>query len=514
MPDRHTDTAAPGDKTLLRLLICGSPDGGDAALIGRLLGAGNVISKERKEERRSCIFGDIACRSFSTARRAFTIAGGGDDALALVAAASCAELAVLLVDAHAGVPAQTRRQSLICSLFGVRHMVLAVDQLDRVGWKEAMFERVAADHIRFAAGLGFTSLTAIPVSAHDGDNIAARSARTPWYQGPSLLDHLDGIEIGEAPADQPPPVPAEFADQFAAHLVWLKEAALVPGRSYWLEIGARKVSATVTALKHRVDLDSGAHVATRALGRNEIGYCNFATSAPVAFDPYAKRHETGAFILIDRQTQETAAAGLIDFALRRATNVHWHQSTISPGQRAELKGHHPAVLWFTGLSGTGKSTIANRLEAELLAFGCHTMLLDGDNVRHRLNRDLGFTDTDRVENIRRIAEVARLMSDAGLIVICAFISPFRADRQMAREAAAPHPFLEIFVDTPIEECMRRDPKGLYAKATSGAIPNFTGIDSPYEPPASPEMRLTTLDHDPDMLAAQLVAELRRRAILM
>jgi bifunctional enzyme CysN/CysC len=513
MSDATTDTVRAAGKTLLRLLVCGSPDGSDAALIERLLGAGNG-GGDNWTEARSGLFGDVVQRYFSTARRAFSIAAGGDDMLALVATASGAELAVLLVDARGGVSAQTRRQSLICALFGVRHIVLAVDRLDRIGFEEAVFERIAADYLRFAGDLGFASLAAIPLSTDDGDNIAAASARTPWYSGLTLLDHLERVTSRAAAADPPPPAPAEFADQFAAHLVWLKEAALVPGRSYWLEVGGRKVSATVTALKHRVDVDSGAHIATRTLGRNEIGYCNIATGVPVAFDPYARSHETGSFILVDRQTQETAAAGAIDFALRRATNVHWHQSTINPGQRAELKGHHPAVLWLTGLSGAGKSTIANRLEAELLTLGCHTMLLDGDNVRHRLNRDLGFTDTDRVENIRRIAEVARLMGDAGLIVICAFISPFRADRQMAREAATPHSFLEIFVDTPIDECIRRDPKGLYAKAEAGAIPNFTGIDSPYEPPTSPEVSLTTLDHDPDMLAAQLVDELRRRAILM
>jgi adenylyl-sulfate kinase len=513
MPEVWTEAVATAGERPLRLLICSSPGDDAAALTRRLLGEGNRGGDDPTEQRQSSIFGDVVCRSFSAGRRAFTIATGGDDTLALVAAASGAELAVLLVDARYGMSAQTRRQSLICALFGVRHLVLAVDRLDCVGFEEAAFDKIAADFRHFAGDLGFASLAAIPLSVRDGDNIAARSTRTPWYAGPSLVAHLEAIEASAAPLNRPPE-PAEFADQFAAHLVWLKEAVLVPGRAYRLEVGRRKVSATVTALKHRIEVDSGAHIATRTLGRDEIGYCNLATGTPVAFDPYLKRHDTGSFVLVDRQTQETAAAGVIDFALRRATNVHWHQSTISPGERAALKGHHPAVLWLTGLSGAGKSTIANRLEAVLLSLGCHTMLLDGDNVRHRLNRDLGFTDTDRVENIRRIAEVARLMGDAGLIVICAFISPFRADRQMAREAAAPHQFLEIFVDTPIDECIRRDPKGLYAKAEAGAIPNFTGIDSPYEPPADPELRLTTLEHDPDMLASQLVDELRRRAILM
>ena len=293
----------------------------------------------------------------------------------------------------------------------------------------------------------------------------------------------------------------------------MKEDSLVPGRSYWLKCGTRTVPASVTSLKHRIDINTGTYAAARTLELNEIGYGNIATSTKLAFDPYKKNRETGGFILIDRMTQETAAAGLIDFALRRATNIHWQELAIGPAQRAELNGHRPAILWFTGLSGAGKSTIANCLEQKLLAIGAHTMLLDGDNVRHGLNRDLGFTDADRVENIRRVGEVAKLMGDAGLIVICAFISPFRADRQLAREIAGSHEFIEVFIDTPIGECIRRDPKGLYAKAQAGAIPNFTGIDSPYEPPENPELRLDTTATDPDALADHILAELRRRAVL-
>ena len=324
----------------------------------------------------------------------------------------------------------------------------------------------------------------------------------------------DEIDISRGDLLVAPQARAEFADQFAATLVWMKEESLIPGRSYWLKLGTRTVAATVTALKYRVDVDSGAHLAARSLGSNEIGFCNISTATPVAFDAYAANRETGGFILIDRFTQETAAAGMIAFALRRASNIHWQDSTVTPGQRAELKGQQTAVLWFTGLSGAGKSTIANRVEQKLLALGCHTMLLDGDNVRHGLNRDLGFTDTVRVENIRRVAEASRLMCEAGLVAICAFISPFRADRQMARDIAAPQPFIEVFIDTPIEECMRRDPKGLYAKARTGAIPNFTGIDSPYEPPEAPEIHLATIDADAEALADRLIEELRKRNILV
>jgi bifunctional enzyme CysN/CysC len=624
MPDGRLPPAAAGDKNLLRFLTCGSVDDGKSTLIGRLLYNADVVMGDQlaaleeesrrfgttgddidfsllldglEDERQQRITIDVAYRYFSTARRSFIVAdspGHEQYTRNMATGASSADLAVLLVDARKGLLAQTRRHSLICSLFGIRHIVLAVNKLDLVGFDRAVFDRIAADYSRFAADLGFASLMVIPLSARFGDNLTERSARTPWYDGPSLLGYLESIELADERGQQPfrfpvqwvnrpsadfrgfsgtvaagsvapgdpvlvmgsarssrvkeivtfdgplarastgdavtltledeidvsrgdllvhPDAPAEFADQFAAHVVWMKEEALVPGRSYWLKIGTRTASATVTALKHRVDVDSGAHVAARTLGLNEIGFCNVATSVPVAFDAYATNRDTGGFILIDRLTQETAAAGVIAFALRRATNIHWHESAISPQQRADLKGHLPAVLWFTGLSGAGKSTIANLLEQKLLALGCHTMLLDGDNLRHGLNRDLGFTDTDRVENIRRVGEVARLMSDAGLIVICAFISPFRADRQMAREIAAPRPFLEVFVDTPIAECIRRDPKGLYAKAQAGAIPNFTGIDSAYEPPESAEIQLATIDHDAEALADQLVEELRRRAVL-
>jgi bifunctional enzyme CysN/CysC len=624
MTDGRFPPTSAADRSLLRFLTCGSVDDGKSTLIGRLLyGAdavmGDQLTALREESRRFGTNGedidfsllldglederqqritiDVAYRYFSTARRSYIVAdcpGHEQYTRNMATGASTADLAVLLVDARKGVLPQTRRHSLICSLFGVRHVVLAVNKLDLVAFDRAAFEAIEADYRRFAAGLGFASLAAIPLSARDGDNLTERSARTPWYDGPSLLDYLDGVETADVAAQQvfrfpvqwvsrpnsdfrgfagtvasgtvapgdpvmamgtaratrvreivtfdgalplatagdavtltlddeidisrgdllvSPAAPAEFADQFAAHLVWMKDEALVPGRAYWLKLGARTVSATVTALKHRIDIDSGAHIAARTLAINEIGFCNLATSVPVAFDPYARNRDTGGFILIDRLTQETAAAGVVAFALRRATNVHWHESAVSADQRAALKGHRPAVLWFTGLSGAGKSTIANLLEQKLLALGCHTMLLDGDNVRHGLNRDLGFTDTDRVENIRRVGEVARLMSDAGLIVICAFISPFRADRQMAREIALPHSFLEVFIDTPIAECIRRDPKGLYAKAQAGAIPNFTGIDSAYEPPEQADIRLATLDHDAERLADQLVEELRRRAVL-
>ena len=616
--------AGAGDRTLLRFLTCGSVDDGKSTLIGHLLYAADSVMGDQLEalrtesrrfgttgddidfsllldgledERQQRITIDVAYRYFSTPRRSFIVAdspGHEQYTRNMATGASGADLAVLLIDARKGVLPQTRRHSLICSLFGIRHVVLAVNKLDLVGFDREVFDKIATDYAAFAADLGFASLVMIPLSARRGDNLTERSPHTPWYQGPSLLEHLETVDVSADAASQPlrfpvqwvnrpnqefrgfsgtivsgtvapgdpirvmgsarasrvkeivtfdgtlaraasgdavtltledeidiargdmlvhPQDPCEFADQFAAHLLWMKEDPLVPGRSYWLKSATRTVSASVTTLKHRVDINTGAHEAARTLELNGIGYCNIATSTPLAFDPYRTCRDTGGFILIDRMTQETAAAGVIDFALRRATNIHWQPLAVGPAQRAELNGHRPAILWFTGLSGAGKSTIANRLEQKLLALGAHTMLLDGDNVRHGLNRDLGFTDADRVENIRRVGEVARLMGDAGLIVICAFISPFRADRQLAREIAGSHRFIEVFVDTPIGECIRRDPKGLYAKAQAGTIPNFTGIDSPYEPPENPELRLETTAGDPDALAEHVLAELRRRAVL-
>jgi bifunctional enzyme CysN/CysC len=624
MPDDSRPMTTVADRGLLRFLTCGSVDDGKSTLIGRLLYDAELILGDQLEslERESRRFGttgddidfallldglederqqgitiDVAYRFFATARRSFIVAdtpGHEQYTRNMVTGASTADLALLLVDARKGVLAQTRRHSLICSLLGIRHVVLAVNKLDLAGFDRDAFDRIADEYRRFAVDLGFRSLTVIPISARYGDNVTERSTRTPWYDGPALLDHLETADIATDTGDQPfrfpvqwvnrpdgdfrgfagtvaagtvepgdpvlvmgsgrqsrikeivtfdgtldnasageavtltftdeidvsrgdllvhPQARAEFADQFAAHVVWMKEERLVPGRSYWLKLGTRTVPATITALKHRIDVDTGAHIAARTLAANEIGFCNVATSVPIAFDSYETSRDTGGFILIDRSTQETAAAGMIAFALRRASNIHWQDSAVSPHRRAEIKSQQGAVLWFTGLSGAGKSTIANRLEQKLLGIGCHTMLLDGDNVRHGLNRDLGFTDVDRVENIRRVGEVARLMGEAGLIVICAFISPFRADRQMAREIAAPHPFIEVFVDTPLEECIRRDPKGLYAKAQAGGIPNFTGIDSPYEPPQNPEIRVATVGGEPDLIADALIGDLRRLDIL-
>jgi len=622
--EERLDPTGQHDKDLLRFLTCGSVDDGKSTLIGRLLHDCALIYDDQlaaleresrrfgttgedidfsllldglEDERQQRITIDVAYRFFATPERAFIVAdtpGHEQYTRNMATGASTSELAVILVDARKGVLPQTRRHAFICSLFGIRQMVLAVNKMDLVGFDERCFEEIATRFLAFAAGLREISIQAIPLAARFGDNVTARSERMPWYRGPTLLEHLHSIEISLGSTGRPlrfpvqwvnrpngefrgycgtvasgtiargeevliagsgrcarvheiitfdgslehaqagdavtltlesetdiargdlladPNAPPEFVDQFAAHVIWLSEHPLVPGRSYLLKIGTRTVPATVTALKHRIDIDTLARLADRTLELNEIGFCNLSTAVPVAFDPFEINRDTGAFILIDRFTNQTAGAGMIAFGLRRASNLHWQSLTVGRKERAALKEQHAAVLWFTGLSGAGKSTIADLAEKRLLVSGRHTMLLDGDNVRHGLNRDLGFTDADRVENIRRVGEVAKLMTEAGLIVLCSFISPFRAERQMVRELIQPTEFIEIFVDTPLDECIRRDPKGLYAKARAGQLEHFTGLDSPYEAPAAAELHVTTIGTTPEAVVEHVLDELRRRNII-
>ncbi|WP_184632412.1 sulfate adenylyltransferase subunit CysN [Xanthomonas arboricola] len=327
------------------------------------------------------------------------------------------------------------------------------------------------------------------------------SARAGQAVTLTLREEID-ISRGDiiAAVDDPP----EVADQFAAHLLWMDDAALLPGRPYWLKIGTRTVTASISEIKHKVDVNTQERLAAKRLELNEVGYCNLALDEPIAFSPYARNRVLGGFILIDRQSNATVAAGTLEFALRRAGNVHWQHLDVDRAARARIKGQTPRVLWFTGLSGAGKSTVANLVDKRLHALGYHTFILDGDNVRHGLNRDLGFTDEDRVENIRRVAEVARLMADAGLIVLVSFISPFRAERQLARERFDAGEFVEVFVDVPLAVAEARDVKGLYRKARAGQIPNFTGIDSPYEAPEAPEVHLHADGENVEALARHVL----------
>jgi bifunctional enzyme CysN/CysC len=609
---------------LLRFITCGSVDDGKSTLIGRLLHDSKLVFDDQlralakdsrkhgttgdeidfallvdglEAEREQGITIDVAYRFFTTPRRSFIVAdtpGHAQYTRNMATGASKASLAVILIDARKGVLVQTRRHSLICSLLGIRHVVLAINKIDLVDFAQATYDSIVQDYLAFAKDLGFSTIVPIPLSARYGDNVTARSEHMPWHSGPVLLDYLESVdaasEINRLPlrfpvqwVNRPNPDfrgysgtiasgqirsgdavvvamtgrvttireivtsdgPLEFAeagdavtltladeldisrgdllatpadraevnDQFAANVIWMGEHPLLSGRSYVARIGTRTIPISVTAIKHKIDVNTGEHLAANMLALNEIGVCNLATAGQVAFDSYATNRATGCFIIIDRFTNETVGAGMIMFGLRRGTNLHWQPLLVGREQRAALKHQSPAIVWMTGLSGAGKSTIANSLEQKLHTAGHHTMLLDGDNVRHGLNRDLGFTEVDRVENIRRVGEVAKLMTDAGLIVICSFISPYRAERDMVRELTPAGAFLEVFVDTPIEECARRDPKGLYSKAKSGKIKNFTGIDAPYEAPENPELHLTTAGQQPDQLAQLIVDMLAARKIL-
>ena len=614
----------PSALPTLRLLTCGSVDDGKSSLIGRLLYEKKLIFDDQlaalerdskkfgtteqdidfallvdglEAEREQGITIDVAYRYFATAARSFIVAdtpGHEQYTRNMATGASNADLAIVLVDARKGLLTQTHRHSIIASLLGIRHIVLAVNKIDLVGYDEKAFRDIVIAYRKFAEPLGFRSLFAIPISARYGDNVSALSARTPWFQGAHLMDYLERVEVEEdrraAPfrlqaqwinrphldfrgvagtiasgriANGDPIVVAgsgrqstiaqifvgdaetggaeagdavtitladeldiargdvlshpdsrpEVADQFTANVIWMSAEPMLPGRSYLMKIGTRTIPASVTELKHRLDVNNFDKLAAKRLDLNEVGFCNLATTMPVGFDPYSDNRQTGSFILIDRLTNETAGAGMIAHGLRRATNVHRQGLTVTRDAHAALKHQKPAILWFTGLSGAGKSTIANLVETRLHARGVHTALLDGDNIRHGLNKDLGFTAADRVENIRRVGEVAKLMTDVGLIVLCSFISPFQAERSLVRDTATAGEFIEIFVDTPLETAIARDPKGLYKKALAGQIKNFTGVDQPYEAPESPELVLRSGEHSAEALADRVIAELEERGMI-
>ncbi len=611
-------------KGLLRFITCGSVDDGKSTLIGRLLYDSKMLFEDQlaalesdskkvgtqggeldfallvdglAAEREQGITIDVAYRFFSTDRRKFIVAdtpGHEQYTRNMVTGASTADLAVILIDARKGVLTQTRRHSYLVSLVGIREVVVAVNKLDLMGYSREVFERIEAEYREFAHKIGIDRIICIPMSALAGDNVNAPSPHTPWYHGPTLMGHLETVEVNERAAEGPFrfPVqwvnrpnldfrgfsgrivggsvkpgdrlrvlpsgrestvvrlvthdgdleqavagqsitvtladevdvsrgdvlvaansPASVADQFRASVVWMSDEHLLPGRPYLMKIGAKTVSATVTDIRYRVNVNTLEHTAAKTLELNEIGICNLSLDRPVVFDPYTENHDMGAFILIDRISNNTVGAGMMEFALRRSQNVHWQAVDIDKQARAGLKGQKACVLWFTGLSGSGKSTIANILEKKLFASGRHTYLLDGDNVRHGLNKDLGFTDIDRVENIRRVAEVARLMADAGLITLVSFISPFRAERRLARALLEEGEFIEIHIDAPLAVAEKRDPKGLYHKARHGEIKNFTGIDSPYEPPENPEIHIDTTELSAEDAADLVVTRLGELGLL-
>lgn len=603
----------------LRIITCGSVDDGKSTLIDCLLqGSKNSFDDQSKTlesdskqygnqnekidfaplagglhaERGRGLTIDVAYRSFATDHRRFIVAdtpGHEQYIRNMATGASTAQLAILLVDARKGVLTQTRRHSRIVAMMAIRHVVLAVNKMDLVGFDPAAFAKIEADYRDFVRDQGFATIQAIPLSALACDNVLQASAHMPWYAGPTLLQYLDmvvitpvtgmrtelrfpvqrvertgrdfrgicgrvaegtvrpGDRVSVLPSGRTSLVeavfsghgafasagagdtvtltladevdvnrgdvivaadrPAEIADQFEARLLWMAEQPLLPGRPYLLRLHAKEVTATITTIKYLEEVNTGAHLAAKTLELNAIAMVKLSTTEPVVFEPYALNRVMGGFILIDKLNFQTVGAGMIIFALRRASNIYPQALEINRAARAALLDQTPRCVWFTGLSGSGKSTIANLLEKRLYAEGQATYLLDGDNVRHGLNRDLGFTEADRVENIRRVAEVAKLMVDAGMVVLVSFISPYAAERRMARALFTEGEFVEVFVDTPLAECERRDTKGLYAKARAGKLKNFTGIDSAYEPPAAPEIHLHPASTSAEACAEKIFAAL-------
>ncbi len=603
-------------KSLLRFITCGSVDDGKSTLIGRLLYDSKMIFEDQlaaleldskhigtqgqeidfallvdglAAEREQGITIDVAYRFFTTEKRKFIVAdtpGHEQYTRNMVTGASTADLAVILIDARQGVLTQTRRHSYLVQLIGIRKVVLAINKMDLVGYSQQKFDEIVADYTGFAASIGLDKFLPMPISGLRGDNIKNRGENMPWYQGPTLLAHLETVEVetermallpfrmavqwvnrpnldfrgfsglissgavkpGDAirvlPSGRTASIkaivsfdgeldqavagqsvtltldtevdcsrgdvisvadaPCQVADQFETTLVWMDEQEMLPGRPYWLKTGTSTVSATITKPKYEICINTMAHEAVDTLSLNAIGVCNISLDRPVPFEAYSDNPDLGGFILIDRMSNRTVAAGMIHFALRRSQNIHWQSIDITREAHAVQKGQKQRLLWFTGLSGSGKSTIANLVEKNLHALGKHSFLLDGDNIRHGLNRDLGFTDADRVENIRRVGEVAKLMTDAGLIVLTAFISPFRSERRMVREMLPEGEFVEIHIDTPLSVAEGRDVKGLYKKARAGKLKNFTGIDSPYESPEHPEIHIDTTTLSPEQAAEMIV----------
>lgn len=619
--DIESYLAAHEQKELLRFITCGSVDDGKSTLIGRMLYESHMLFDDHlaaleadskkvgtqegeidfallvdglAAEREQGITIDVAYRFFSTDKRKYIVAdtpGHEEYTRNMATGASTADVAIILVDASQGVLTQTRRHSFIVSMVGVKRIILAVNKLDLVDYSEDVFNKIKADYHDFAnEALTLEEITAIPISALNGDNIVGSSEKTPWYNGQSVMEYLEEVEVAatsqsrafrmpvqwvnrpnrefrgfagligsgcistgdkirvlpsgtESQIDRivtydgdlevagagrsvtltltdeidisrgdiitSADVPCSSADQFQTRILWMDESAMMSGRQYLFKSNSQTTSMTLGRLKHRIDVNTLEELPAKVLDMNEIGVCNISLSSRIAFDPYDADPVMGGFVIVDRMTNNTVGMGLIDFALRRADNIHWQSMDVNKQSRAEQKGQRPRLIWFTGLSGSGKSSIANILEKKLQAMGRHTISLDGDNVRHGLNRDLGFTKADRVENIRRVAETSKLMVDAGLICITSFISPFASERSMARNLMSEGEFVEVFIDTPLEVCEQRDVKGLYAKARAGELPNFTGISSPFEAPQSPEIRIDTTQMSAEDAAEHIIDYLSR-----
>ena len=604
------------EKSLLRFITCGSVDDGKSTLIGRMLYESHMLFDDQltslkadskkvgtqgddidfallvdglAAEREQGITIDVAYRFFSTDKRKYIVAdtpGHEEYTRNMATGASTADVAIILVDAEQGVLTQTRRHSFIVSMVGVKKVLLAINKLDLVDYSEEIYNKIVSEYEEFAqTALDIDSITSIPISALIGDNVVKKSENTPWYNGQTIMEYLETVEIFNQKTNQSFRMPVQWvnrpnssfrgfsglistgeinsgdkvrilpggqtstvksivtwqnnltkakagqsvtivlddevdvsrgdvitisedpcgeADQFQARILWMNENPMIPGRQYLLKSNSQSAMLTLGRLKHRIDVNTLDHLPAKTLELNEIGVCNISLDKRIAFDSYEKNQTMGGFIVIDRLSNNTVGMGLIDFALRRSANIHWQKMDVSQESRAEQKSQVPKIIWFTGLSGSGKSSIANILEKKLQSLGKHTITLDGDNIRHGINRDLGFTDADRVENIRRIGEVAKLMLNSGLICITSFISPFESERKMVRSLVSENEFIEVFVDTPLSVCEQRDVKGLYAKARSGEIPNFTGISSPFEKPTDPEIRIDTLNISAEEAADQII----------
>ncbi|MDG1554271.1 MAG: sulfate adenylyltransferase subunit CysN [Candidatus Thalassarchaeaceae archaeon] len=604
------------EKSLLRFITCGSVDDGKSTLIGRMLYESHMLFDDQLSslkidskkvgtqgeeidfallvdglaaEREQGITIDVAYRFFSTDKRKYIVAdtpGHEEYTRNMATGASTADVAIILVDAEQGVLTQTRRHSFIVSMVGVKNVLLAINKLDLVEYSQQVYDDIVSEYREFAdSALNLESITPIPISALMGDNVVNKSENTPWFNGQTIMQYLETVEVsnqkalqsfrmpvqwvnrpnskfrgfsgliasgeintgdevrilpggntsriksiitweGELPKAKagksvtitledeidvsrgdiiaPSTDPCGEADQFQTRILWMNNDAMMPGRQYLLKSSTQSATLTLGKLKHRIDVNTLDLLPAKTLQLNEIGVCNISLDKRIAFDSYDENQTMGGFIIVDRLSNNTVGMGLIDFALRRSENIHWQKMDVSQNSRAEQKSQTPRIIWFTGLSGSGKSSIANILEKKLQSLGKHTITLDGDNIRHGLNRDLGFTEADRVENIRRVGEVAKLMLNSGLICITSFISPFESERAMARSLVSENEFVEVFVDTPLSVCEERDVKGLYAKARSGEIPNFTGISSPFEGPKNPEIRIDTTKISAEEAANQII----------